>query len=50
MNAVRLLALHRASPQQPTMSVVKSEGGLAQTGTDELCEINWDYHIVATTA
>ncbi len=29
MNAVRLQALHRAPPQQPTMSVVKLEGGPA---------------------
>ncbi len=27
MNAVRLQALHRAPPQQPTMPVVKPEGG-----------------------
>jgi phospholipase/lecithinase/hemolysin len=27
INAVRLHALHRAPPQQPTMSVVKREGG-----------------------
>jgi hypothetical protein len=29
MNAVRLQALNRAPHQQPTMSVVKPEGGLA---------------------
>jgi hypothetical protein len=29
MNAVRLQALHRAPPHQPTMSVVKPEGGPA---------------------
>jgi hypothetical protein len=29
MNAVRLQALHRAPPQEPTMSVVKPEGGPA---------------------
>jgi hypothetical protein len=29
MNAVRLKALHRAPPQQPTMLVVKPEGGPA---------------------
>ncbi len=29
INAVRLQALHRAPPQQPTMSVVKPEGGPA---------------------
>jgi hypothetical protein len=29
MNAVRLQALHRAPPQQPTMSGVKPEGGPA---------------------
>jgi hypothetical protein len=29
MNLVRLQALHRAPPQQPTMSVVKPEGGPA---------------------
>jgi hypothetical protein len=29
MNAMRLQALHRAPPQQPTMSVVKLEGGPA---------------------
>ncbi len=27
MNSVRLQALHRAPPQQPTMLVVKQEGG-----------------------
>ncbi len=31
MNAVRLQALHRAPPQQPTMSVVKPEGGPASS-------------------
>ncbi len=29
MNVVRLQALHRVPPQQPTMSVVKPEGGPA---------------------
>jgi hypothetical protein len=29
MNALRLQALHRAPPQQPTMLVVKLEGGPA---------------------
>ncbi len=29
MNAVRMQALHRAPPQQPTMLVVKLEGGPA---------------------
>ncbi len=29
MNVVRLQALHRAPPQQPTMSIVKPEGGPA---------------------
>jgi hypothetical protein len=29
MNVVRLQAIHRAPPQQPTMSVVKLEGGPA---------------------
>jgi hypothetical protein len=29
MNAVRLQTVHRAPPQQPTMSVVKPEGGPA---------------------
>jgi hypothetical protein len=48
MNAVRLQDLHRAPPQQPSMSVLKLEGGAAAsvTGTEELCDIKWDYHIV----
>jgi hypothetical protein len=29
VNAVRLQALHRAPPQQPTVSIVKLEGGPA---------------------
>jgi hypothetical protein len=33
---VRLQALHRASPQQLTLSVVKLEG--LETGTEELCD------------
>ncbi len=52
-DAERLQALRRAPPQQPTMSVVKPEEGPAmehETGTEELCEIKWDYHIVNTTA
>jgi hypothetical protein len=30
------------------MSVLKLEGGAAAsvTGTEELCDIKWDYHIV----
>jgi hypothetical protein len=31
MNAVRLQALNRAPPQQPTMSIVKPEGGPAES-------------------
>jgi hypothetical protein len=42
----------QGSPQQPTMQVVKSEGGPAASVKpgEELCEIKWDYHIVGTTA
>jgi hypothetical protein len=32
--------------QQPTMSVVKLTYRKHETGTEELCEIKWDYHIV----
>jgi hypothetical protein len=52
-NGVRLQALHRASPQQPTASVVKPEDRPAakrETGTGKLCEIKWDYHIVGARA
>ncbi len=51
MNEMRLQALHRAPPQQPTPSVVKPEGRPAASmkpGTGKLCEIKWDYHIVGT--
>jgi hypothetical protein len=55
MNAVILQALYRAPPQQPTVSVVKPEGGSAasvrrETRTEELCEIKWVYYIVGTRA
>jgi hypothetical protein len=45
MHTVRLQALYRAPPQQPTRAVVKPEGG-RETGTEELYNIKWDYHIV----
>jgi hypothetical protein len=53
MNAMSMQALHRAPPQQLALSVVKPEGGPAarvKLGTEELCEIKWDYHIVGATA
>jgi hypothetical protein len=52
MSAMRLQALHRAPPQQLTVSVVKPEGGPAVSVKlgQKLCEIKWDYHIVGTTA
>jgi hypothetical protein len=53
MNAVRLQALDRALP--PEADYVGCEAGRRtcrehETGTEELCEIKWDYHIVGTTA
>jgi hypothetical protein len=39
------------APQQPAMSVVKSERRpCSERETGELCEIKWDYHIVSTMA
>jgi hypothetical protein len=48
MNAVRLQAFHSVLP------VVGFEAGRRtcserEIGTEELCEIKWDYHIVSTT-
>ncbi len=49
-NHVRLQALHRDSPQQPTPSVVKPEGRPAaerETGTGKLCDqVDLGLHIV----
>jgi hypothetical protein len=47
-NEVRLQALHRAPPS--TADSVGCETGRGtcserETGTEELCEIKWDYHI-----
>jgi hypothetical protein len=52
MNTVRLQALYRAPTQQLTMSVVKPGRtcSVRETGTEELCEIKWDYHTVGTMA
>jgi hypothetical protein len=41
MNAVRLQALYRAGRRTCSER---------ETGTEELCEIKWDYHIVGTKA
>jgi hypothetical protein len=41
VNEVRMQALHRAPPQQPTPSVVKLEGipaASVKLGTEELCD------------
>ncbi len=51
MNVVRLQALHRAPP---AADYVGCEAGRRtcserETGTEELCEIKRDYHIVGTT-
>ncbi len=53
VNAVRLQALHRAPP--PAADYVGCDVGRwtcseGETGTEELCEIKWDYHIVSMTA
>jgi hypothetical protein len=41
----------QGSPPAVTMSVVKTGRTCSEheTGTEELYEIKWDYHIVATT-
>jgi hypothetical protein len=44
VNWVRLQALHRAPPQQPT---VGCEAGERETGTEELCEIKSAYTLLA---
>ncbi len=54
MNAVRLQAPHRAPPH-PAADYVSYEAGRRtcskrETGTEELCEIKWDYHIVGMMA
>ncbi len=49
MNAVRLQALHRAPPQQPTPSVVKPEVRPAASVKPDRKAV-WDYHIVGTRA
>jgi hypothetical protein len=53
MNAVRLQALHRTP--LPAANYIGCEAGRRtcserETGTEELCEIKWDYHIVGTMA
>jgi hypothetical protein len=52
MNAVRLQALHRAT--NPAADYVSCEARRTwserETGTEELCEIKWDYHIISMTA
>jgi hypothetical protein len=54
VNAVRLQALHRATPPPPAVDYVSEAGrrtcSECDTGTEELCEIKWYYHIVGTTA
>jgi hypothetical protein len=48
-----IAGLPRGSPQQPTMLVVKPEGGSAgnvKPGKEELCEIKCDYNIVGVMA
>ncbi len=45
-NVVKLRAVHRAPPQQPTRRTCSE----LETGTEELCAIKWDYHIVSMTA
>ncbi len=52
MDAVRLQALHGLSL---AADYVGCEAGRrtcseGETGTEELCEIKWDYHIVGTMA
>jgi hypothetical protein len=52
MNAVRLQALHRAPPTAADYVGCAERRTCSEheTGTEELCEIKWDYHIVGTTA
>jgi hypothetical protein len=47
MNVVRLQALYRASPQQPTINCEAGRRTCSEreTGTGKLCGIKWDYHI-----
>ncbi len=52
-NAVILQALHRVPPL--AADYFACEAGRrtcseCETGTEKLCEIKWDYHIVGTTA
>ncbi len=53
MNAARLQALHRAP--NPAADYVGCEAGRRtcskhETGTEELCEIKWDYQILSMKA
>jgi hypothetical protein len=44
----------QGSPQQLTISIgceaERRTSSEPETGTEELCEIKWDYHTVGTTA
>jgi hypothetical protein len=51
----RLQALHRAPPPPPAADYIGCEARRRtcsehETGTEELCEIRWDYDIVGTMA
>ncbi len=51
MNAVRLQALHRAPPVADYVGCEARENlSEGETGTEELGEIKWRYHIVGMTA
>jgi hypothetical protein len=55
MNAVKLQAFHRAPPSPQAANYIGCEArrktcSKRETGTEELCEIKWDYHIVSMKA
>jgi hypothetical protein len=52
INAVRLQAFHRAPPAADYVSCEAGRRTCSkrETGTEELREIKWDYHIVDTMA
>jgi hypothetical protein len=50
VNIVRLQAIHRAPPPSVGCEAGRMTCSERETGTEELCEIKWDYHIVSITA
>jgi hypothetical protein len=53
MNTVRFQALHRLSPPAAdffSCEARRRTSNERETGTEELCEIKWDYHIVSMKA